>query len=63
MNELLMLFALSLYITSNLVVIVGWFIMRLSPDGEAKQIYSFTVKLYTFLTVLIIMCILFKVIL
>jgi hypothetical protein len=62
MNELLMLFALSLYITSNLVVIVGWFIMRLSPDSEAKQIYSFIIKLYAFLTVLMIICILFKVI-
>jgi hypothetical protein len=63
MNDLLMLFAFSLYIASNLVVITGWFIMRLSPDGEARQTYSFTVKLYTFLTVLMIMCILFKVIL
>jgi hypothetical protein len=63
MNDLLMLFAFSLYIASNLVVITGWFIMRLSPDGETRQTYSFTVKLYTFLTVLMIMCILFKVIL
>ena len=54
MNDLLMLFAFSLYIATNLVVLVGWFIIQLSQDNESMQIYSFIIKLDAFLTVLMI---------
>lgn len=61
MNDLLMLFAFSLYIACNLMVIVGWFIIQLNQGNESMQIYSFILKLDAFLTILII-GILFKVI-
>lgn len=54
MNELLMFFAFSLYLACNLVVLVGWFIMKLSKDDETAQIYSSLAKLDVSLTALIV---------